>query len=92
MYTFVTWAICGPMWVCDTTQEFLLVLCYWYKRCNIIIDIQKQVCIYSFVTLLLIYVSGRGRVKAASETQEWKCMGNFNWTSKVMKNGQLSCI
>ena len=33
----ISWA----MWVCNTTQGFLLVSCYWYKGFSIIVDIHK---------------------------------------------------
>ena len=36
MYPSVVWVINWAIWAYNATQGFLLVSCYWYKRCNII--------------------------------------------------------
>ena len=41
MYTCVVWVISWAMWVYNTTEELLLLSCFWYKGCNIISDTLK---------------------------------------------------
>ena len=97
MYTFVVWVISWAMGVYNTTQGFLLVSCYWYKDFSIIVDIRKQIFIYTFGPLFsfryLVQLKLLQNLKnEATSAQVLVISSWINWISRVKKYSQLSYI